>query len=131
MAGFSTVDDGGVDSPIVEVDNVEETETPESGGRVDATGAGFGEFRGDTLGTGLDNLDPPEVLATTLGPPTALAGLDALEAGVESGERRFGNAASAAIVVLGLASVVSLSELSEAEVEDSASTGFGIGLIDS
>lgn len=50
------------------------------------TGVGLGDSLGDTFDTGLDNLDPPEVLATVFGPPADLAGLDALELDAESGD---------------------------------------------
>lgn len=128
-AGFTALD-GGVDGLLVDADEVEVTDVPESGGKTGATtGAGFGEVLGDTFGTGLDSLDPPDVLATAFGPPVALAGLEPLELGAESGERRFGTTALAAGVTVRGTCGVSLSELSEDEVEeDSAIKGLGIAL---
>lgn len=55
-----------------------------------AAGKILGEVRGETFRTGLDNLEPPEVLATVFGPPVAtLPGLEAREEGADSGESRF------------------------------------------
>lgn len=106
---------GGEGGLLVDAD--EAVEVAESEGSV-GTATRLGEALGDTFGTGLDNLDPPDVLATVFGPPTALPGLEALELGAESGESRLDMDAIATAVPLA-ALGVSLSELSEADVEES------------
>lgn len=114
---------GGEGGLLIEADEAREVLDSE-----DSIGiaAGLGDARGETFCTGLDNLDPPDVLATVFGPPMDLPGLEALEFGADSGESRLGIEAVEATFLATLG--VSLSELSEADVEDSAGMYFGASL---
>lgn len=124
LSEFDTVGNGD-GSLRVEADDVEASiELVSDGAKAGiaaSTGAAFGDVRGDTLDTGRDSLEPPDVLAMVLGPPAARPGLDAREEGADSGDNLF-IAADGTALGCGLAASLSDAEPSEAELAESETT---------
>lgn len=124
LSAFDTVGNGD-GSLLVESEDVEApVELLSDGARVDfaaSTGAAFGDVRGDTLGTGRDSLEPPDVFAIVIGPPAARPGLEAREEGAESGDNLF-IVADGTVLGCGLAASLSDAEPSEAELAESETT---------